>query len=37
LTSEVGAALQMPELRKRLADTGSDPGGTSPAEFAQLA
>ena len=36
LTTEIRAILHTPEIRKRLADTGSEAGGTSPAEFAQL-
>jgi tripartite-type tricarboxylate transporter receptor subunit TctC len=31
---QVAAALQTPEIKKRLADIGAEPGGMSPANFA---
>ena len=35
LVTELRAVLQSPDLKRRLAETGSDIGGTAPAEFAR--
>ena len=36
LTADLREVLQLAEVKKRIADLGVDPGGNSPAEFAQL-
>jgi tripartite-type tricarboxylate transporter receptor subunit TctC len=35
LTAELRAVLQSPDLKRRMAETGSEIGGTTPAEFAR--
>lgn len=36
LSSDIVAIMHTPEILKRITDTGVDPGGGTPAEFAQL-
>jgi tripartite-type tricarboxylate transporter receptor subunit TctC len=36
LAADITAVMNTPEVNKRIADTSVDPGGGTPAEFAQL-